>query len=167
MSLCNEHDYQKECTIQGCIMCQLHSQLSAAQSRIKELEDKLNRGIKGFDEIEQELGKALGYPWYKDDQKNFPGTTEANGVCVGDHVAESIAAEAAHRITTLEQQLEASKLRWQTGKPTQFGRYICEGNYFSMITGKPYRSLVEWFEGEWVNPFYSRFAGPIPEPEAS
>lgn len=47
------------------------------------------------DEICQVLGSALGYPKFCDDQANFPGTTEANGVCVGDHVAESIAAEAA------------------------------------------------------------------------
>jgi hypothetical protein len=47
------------------------------------------------DEICQTLGKALGYPWYKDDQKNFPGATEEHGVCVGDHVAESLAMEAA------------------------------------------------------------------------
>lgn len=57
-------------------------------------------------EIEQTLGKALGYPWFKDDQKNFPGSTEADGVCVGDHVPESLAAEAATRIRSLEQQVE-------------------------------------------------------------
>ncbi len=49
-------------------------------------------------EVEQTLGKALGYPWYKDDQKNFPGATEKNGVCVGDHVPESILAEASRNI---------------------------------------------------------------------
>lgn len=52
--------------------------------------------------IQQILGKALHYPWYKDDQKNFPGATEENGVCVGDHVAESLAMEAAKRIRDLE-----------------------------------------------------------------
>ena len=53
-------------------------------------------------EVCQRLGKALGYPWFKDDQKNFPGATEENGVCTGEHVAESIAAEAARRIGNLE-----------------------------------------------------------------
>jgi uncharacterized protein YdcH (DUF465 family) len=63
------------------------------------------------DEVCQTLGKALGYPFYKDDQKNFPGATEANGVCVGEHVAESLAAEAADEIARLRQQLaEAEKL---------------------------------------------------------
>lgn len=56
---------------------------------------------KSNDEICQSLGKALGYPWFKDDQRNFPGATEGNGVCVGDHVAESIADEAASRISDL------------------------------------------------------------------
>jgi uncharacterized coiled-coil protein SlyX len=56
-------------------------------------------------EVCQTLGKALGYFWFKDDQKNFPGATEANGVCVGDHVAETIASEAARRITELEAQV--------------------------------------------------------------
>jgi len=58
--------------------------------------------IKQSHDIEQTLGKALGYPWYKDDQKNFPGTTEADGVCTGEHVAESIAMEAATQIATLK-----------------------------------------------------------------
>ena len=58
------------------------------------------------DEVCQTLGKALGYPWYKDDQKNFPGATERDGVCVGEHVAESIAMEAAQRIKTLETLVE-------------------------------------------------------------
>lgn len=56
---------------------------------------------KSNDEICQSLGKALGYPWFKDDQRNFPGATEGNGVCVGDHVAESIADEAASRISAI------------------------------------------------------------------
>ena len=56
--------------------------------------------------IQQTLGKALGYPWFKDDQKNFPGATEADGVCVGDHVAESLADEAAAKITALRAKIE-------------------------------------------------------------
>ena len=54
-------------------------------------------------EIEQILGKALGYPQFKDDQKNFPGATEADGVCVGDQVAETLAAQAAERIARLRE----------------------------------------------------------------
>jgi len=49
----------------------------------------------------QTLGRTLGYPKFCDDQENFPGATEADGVCVGDHVAESIAEEAARKIDEL------------------------------------------------------------------
>ena len=60
-------------------------------------------------DIQQTLGKALNYPWYKDDQKNFPNATEADGVCVGDHVAESLAEETVTKITAL--RAENEKLR--------------------------------------------------------
>lgn len=60
------------------------------------------------DEIQQTLGKALGYPWFKDDQVNFPGATEAEGVCVGDHVAGTIAMEAAREIKCLKTELAAA-----------------------------------------------------------
>lgn len=52
--------------------------------------------------VEQALGAALGYPRYCDDQVNFPGTTEADGVCVGEHVAGTIAMEAAGKIVKLK-----------------------------------------------------------------
>jgi hypothetical protein len=74
----------------------------AAIKRIAKLEEGIAR--ESFD-IEQSLGKALGYPWYKDDPKNFPDATEESGVCVGEHVPASIAAEAARRITELEAAL--------------------------------------------------------------
>ena len=57
------------------------------------------------EEIEQILGKALGYPWFKDDPKNFPTATEEDGVCVGDHTAWSLAMLAADRIKELEEEL--------------------------------------------------------------
>lgn len=56
-------------------------------------------------EIEQILGKALGYPWFKDDLKNFPTATEADGVCVGDHTAWSLAMCAADKIKELQDEL--------------------------------------------------------------
>lgn len=49
----------------------------------------------------QTLGKVLGYPWFRDDPANFPTATEADGVCVGEHVPETIAAEAAKEIVRL------------------------------------------------------------------
>lgn len=57
---------------------------------------------KEFDEITQLCGQALDYPWYKDDQKNFPGATEANGVCIGEHVPASIVAELVHAYLKLK-----------------------------------------------------------------
>lgn len=56
-------------------------------------------------EIQQTLGKALLYPWYCDDQKNFPGTTRKEGVCVGEHIAESLADEAADVIESMRTAL--------------------------------------------------------------
>ena len=74
---------------------------AGCESEVRELRERiafLERAIaKQNQEIEQVCGKALGYPWFKDDQKNFPGATEADGVCVGEHVANTIVAELATR----------------------------------------------------------------------
>jgi hypothetical protein len=70
--------------------------LSDARAEIKRLQDA---NLRMNEEVCQTLGKALGYPWFKDDQKNFPNATAADGVCVGEHVAESIAVEAAVKLT--------------------------------------------------------------------
>jgi hypothetical protein len=61
------------------------------------------------EKIEQILGKALKYPWFKDDPKNFPTATEEDGVCVGDHTAWSLSMSAADRIKELEEEL----VRWK------------------------------------------------------
>lgn len=50
--------------------------------------------------VGQILGAALGYPWFKDDQANFPGATTADGVNVGNKTARDLAAEAAERLGT-------------------------------------------------------------------
>ena len=63
--------------------------------KLKEVRDKM---IKESQEIEQILGKALGYPWYKDDPTNFPNATEADGVCVAPNTAASLAMHAADKI---------------------------------------------------------------------
>jgi len=89
-------------------------------ARSKELERRMDHELYKRvlslteDEVCQFLGRALGYPWYCDDQKNFPGATPDDGVCVGEHVAETIAAEAAleiynlrARVTALEQALDS------------------------------------------------------------
>jgi hypothetical protein len=65
---------------------------------------------KSNDEICQTLGKVLGFPWYKDDLDLFPGADESDGVCVGDHVAETLAVQAADRIRHLDSRLEIDTL---------------------------------------------------------
>jgi hypothetical protein len=70
------------------------------------------------EEICQSFGKALGYPWYRDDQQNFPGTTDADGVCVGEHVAETLGAEAAAAIARLKAELEAMQSDFDRIKAT-------------------------------------------------
>jgi hypothetical protein len=60
-------------------------------------------------EIEQILGKALGYPFYKDDPKNFPGATEETGVCVGELAPIDLADQAAKEIKRLRGELEEKK----------------------------------------------------------
>lgn len=59
------------------------------------------------DDVCQTLGNVLGYPRFVDDQETFPGATESNGVCVGDHVAGSIAEEAAHTIVDLRKEIDS------------------------------------------------------------
>ena len=91
----------------------IERELNAANDRIKHLRDGI---AKQNQTIEQACGKVLGYPWFKDDQKNFPGSTEKDGVCVGDHVAETIVCElvgkyteALARIKRLEEAGDALK----------------------------------------------------------
>ena len=91
------------------VMVDLRAEKSALEERVKLLERTCS---KTNEEVCQSLGKVLGYPWFKDDQKNFPDATEENGVCVGEHVAESISEEAAKKIVALEErvrELEAEK----------------------------------------------------------
>lgn len=79
-----------------------HEALEECFNRIKELEDGhkdlIQKVAAQGHEIEQILGQALGYPWFKDDPKNFPDATEKDGVCVGDHTPVTLAMEAAQRL---------------------------------------------------------------------
>ena len=95
--------------------------LFEASLRLEQLSEKIKRLREGLlkqnQNIEQTCGKVLGYPWFKDDQKNFSGATEKDGVSVGDHVAETIVselakkhAEALSRIKRLEEA--GNELLW-------------------------------------------------------
>lgn len=83
--------------------------LSRAQERIAELEAEVahyrDAGAKTFHEVEQVLGTALGYPAYGPEM--FPDGVPDGSVCVGEHVPESLADEAAARIRRLEAELRS------------------------------------------------------------
>lgn len=63
------------------------------------------------DDVCQELGKALGYMWFKDDQETFPGATEEDGVFVPECCAVVMAENAAARIRKLEGEVRRLKQR--------------------------------------------------------
>ncbi len=99
-------------------------------------------------EIEQTCGKALDYPWFKDDQKNFPGATEKDGVCVGEHIAETIASELARkyteakeRIKRLEEELNESKYR--IGRLVDVGDMILSNNPTRVFADEAWRLAKE------------------------
>ena len=80
-------------------------QIDVLKERCDSFEKSIVRYQTDCASVEQYLGKALGYPQYKDDQEHFPGATEKDGVCVGEHTPTSIAQEAGKRIFELEAQL--------------------------------------------------------------
>lgn len=87
---------------------------------------------KDNDEICQLIGKTLEYPWFKDDQKNFPGATEEHGVCVGDHVYITMVYELVEAYKSLKTQCELQstdneKLRQEIKniKSQSTGKDIC------------------------------------------
>ncbi len=89
-------------------------------------------------EVDQVLGKALGYPWYKDDQKNFPGTTGEDGVCTGEHVPESLLAEAAKGLKKItDVTLENKRLHSENS------------TYVRALSNSIYVPKGTW---EWPNP---------------
>lgn len=73
---------------------------------IKDYAAIIDRAREESEEIEQILGKALGYPYYMEDSKNFPNATETDGVCVGIETAWSLAMIAADKIKELEDKIE-------------------------------------------------------------
>ena len=89
------------------------------RKELKERIDNLEAAVtKTDDDACQVLGKVLKYPWYKDDLEVFPNATEKMGVCVGDHVALSMAMEAAKRIDELEANNKRHKEIYQNQRKT-------------------------------------------------
>lgn len=75
-------------------------------AEIRRLQNHERGFLKECDEITQVLGQVLGYPWFKDDQKNFPGATKDDGVCIGEHVPASLADEAANTMRRLQSRVK-------------------------------------------------------------
>jgi hypothetical protein len=96
---------------------------------------------KSNDEICQTLGKVLGFPWYKDDLDMFPDATENDGVCIGDHVAETLAANAADRIQFLERQLQEKELRQRQNYEIE--RICSECNKAFMLEDVQHNRMVQ------------------------
>jgi hypothetical protein len=81
-------------------------QILALPQKCDHLTQRLTLAEASEEVIGQLAGKALGYPWFKDDQQNFPGATEAEGVCIGEHVAETIVQELVQKYQELQQVVE-------------------------------------------------------------
>lgn len=63
------------------------------------------------DEVLQTLGRALRYPYFAHDQKNFPGAVLVDGVCTAAHTPTTIADEAAQTIFDLHIALAVLEVR--------------------------------------------------------
>ena len=117
----------------GCARDQRTTQFCAEALALNDEIERLRFALsKQNQDIEQTCGKALGYPWFKDDQKNFPGSTEEHGVCVGEHVAETIAAELADAYKAAKE--ENAKLQERVKRLVTLGNrmsdsYECVAQY--------------------------------------
>src|SRR5436190_10735496 len=79
-------------------------QAIAERDRLRAEVEHLRTAIyKSTDELEQTLGKALGYPEY--DETVMPGGNPEGAVCVGPNVPESLASEAADLIGRLRAEV--------------------------------------------------------------
>lgn len=82
---------------------QLQAELNATKAEVERLRIALAHKEEA---IVQRLGKALGFPWFKDDQKNFPGATDADGI-VSCFAAEEMAILAVEEIERLRSRILA------------------------------------------------------------
>ena len=90
-------------TTQYCPGCEgKAAELAALQEHFRQCKQE---AVKQNNEICQMLGKALGYPQMIDDQATFPGATKADGVCVGEHIAVTLAREVATEIAALQKRI--------------------------------------------------------------
>jgi len=80
---------------------ELLSERDRLEAEVERLQAKCDGYAKENEEVMQHLGQALGYPYFADDQKNFPGATKADGVAVGEHVPVTLAIVAKKKIEQL------------------------------------------------------------------
>lgn len=99
----NENDTLSRLGIANAYIEEMEARVAELEAHIKTITEGCARENLN---IEQICGGALGYPRYCDDQKNFPGATEEDGVCVGEHVAASIASELAGKYRDLLARVE-------------------------------------------------------------
>ena len=131
-------------------VCSSEMELRARVAELTQVGSKTN------EEICQSLGKALGYPWFKDDQKNFPDATEESGVCVGEHVAETITEEAAEKILNLCARVaELERKSTQRGARMQIMREWMSGTMWDGDNPwrefqRDYPESEKWFDKEGV-----------------
>lgn len=76
---------------------------------------KLNKFSDADVRIQQTLAKALGYPLFADSLKHFPNATPEDGVCVGPHTGETLAAEAAIELNKAREEI--AKLKAEAEAP--------------------------------------------------
>lgn len=83
----------------------------ALARRVLELEAEnarlLDACVQQEREMQQVLGKALGYPYYADDQVTFPGATVEDGVCVFEDTASSLAVRVAAELARAQAGAQA------------------------------------------------------------
>lgn len=102
-------------------------------------------------EVEQILGKALGYPWYKDDPKNFPDATEADGVCTGEHTYLTLAMEAAKLLSNKPTDTQQAA-KCSTCSDWPLVRYCSECGNKTMQAAQPDKAeVVERMAGAFYN----------------
>jgi hypothetical protein len=83
--------------------------ISNLEGEIVNLNKRIEGHMSEHHSVEQALGQALGYPWYRDDEKNVPDATDADGVCTGEHTPSTIALEAGKKITELNAEIKRLK----------------------------------------------------------
>lgn len=90
-------------------------------AEVNRMAEAIERGETIIAKAEQNLGQALGLPWFCADQKNFPGSTPADGVILGPNDdLETLAARAADVINETRRLLTFHALDGFTGAAGNF-----------------------------------------------